>query len=63
MIDCRPKNMKEKEINQKLIIRFPTDDIKVIENFMNKMKDNDIVVVPEHLLMLIKCRDGYWERI
>lgn len=47
----------------KLIIRLPTDDISKIDDFMDKFRSEDEVVMPESISFLIKDKDGYWHKI
>ena len=47
----------------KLIIRLDTDDIKLVRDFKEAFDSGEIVIIPEHIKILIKRRDGYWEEV
>ncbi len=46
-----------------MIIRLPTDDLEVIENFTKKFRESEEVIISDFIKILIKDKEGYWKEL
>ena len=50
-------------MENKIIVRLPTRNLKHVEEFMKTMNENEIVVIPDDIPLLVKQTNGYWVEI